>query len=46
MSEASDGGYDSLIFVKENVCEDGPDGKAVEFLDEEDSSLTRWVQTD
>jgi protein N-terminal methyltransferase len=43
MSEACDGGYDSLIFVKENVCEDGPGGKAVEFLDEEDSSLTRWV---
>ncbi|KAK4689470.1 hypothetical protein P7C73_g638, partial [Tremellales sp. Uapishka_1] len=34
-------GYESLIFVKENVCEDGPDGKAAEFLDEEDSSLTR-----
>ncbi len=31
----------SLIFVKENVCEDGPGGKAVEYLDEEDSSLTR-----
>jgi protein N-terminal methyltransferase len=34
-------GYNSLIFVKENCCEDGPGGKPVEFLDEEDSSLTR-----
>lgn len=32
---------DSLIIVKENTCEDGPDGAAKEFLDEEDSSLTR-----
>lgn len=30
-----------LIIVKENCCEDGPDGRADEFLDEEDSSLTR-----
>jgi protein N-terminal methyltransferase len=30
-----------LIVVKENCCEDGPDGRASEFLDEEDSSLTR-----
>jgi hypothetical protein len=34
---------DSLIIVKENTCEDGPDGSAKEFLDEEDSSLTRYV---
>jgi protein N-terminal methyltransferase len=33
----------SLIFVKENTCENGPRGTGVEFLDEEDSSLTRWV---
>lgn len=41
----------SLIFVKENVCDDPPrlgnrsqgDGDGVEYLDEEDSSLTRWV---
>ena len=33
----------SLIFVKENVCEDGTDGKAIEILDEEDSSLTRYL---
>ena len=33
----------SLIIVKENTCEDGPDGAAKEFLDEEDSSLTRYV---
>ncbi|TXT10659.1 hypothetical protein VHUM_02164 [Vanrija humicola] len=37
-----------LIVVKENCCEDGPDGKANEFLDEEDSSLTRsngkWLE--
>ncbi len=31
----------SFIFVKENVCEDGPNRAPVEFLDEEDSSLTR-----
>ena len=31
----------SLIFVKENVCADGAGGKAIEILDEEDSSLTR-----
>ena len=37
------GPYDSLIFVKENCCEDGADGSPVEFLDEEDSSLTRYV---
>ena len=29
--------------VKENVCENGPDGTAVSVLDEEDSSLTRLV---
>ena len=34
---------ESLIIVKENTCEDGPDGLAKEFLDEEDSSLTRCV---
>jgi hypothetical protein len=34
---------ESLIIVKENTCEDGPDGTAKEFLDEEDSSLTRYV---
>jgi protein N-terminal methyltransferase len=33
----------SLIFVKENTCEDAPGGKGAEFLDEEDSSLTRCV---
>jgi protein N-terminal methyltransferase len=33
----------SLIIVKENTCEDGVDGAAKEFLDEEDSSLTRYV---
>ena len=33
----------SLIIVKENTCEDGPDGGPKEFLDEEDSSLTRYV---
>jgi len=32
-----------LIIVKENTCEDGPDGSPKEFLDEEDSSLTRWA---
>ena len=35
------GSYSSLMFVKENVCEDGEGGKAAEFLDEQDSSLTR-----
>lgn len=34
---------ESLIIVKENTCEDGPGGEAKEFLDEEDSSLTRYV---
>lgn len=43
-SDPDNNAYESLIFVKENCCEDGPDGKAVEFLDEEDSSLTRWVR--
>ncbi|BEJ12456.1 hypothetical protein CspHIS471_0209160 [Cutaneotrichosporon sp. HIS471] len=37
-----------IIVVKENCCEDGPDGRASEFLDEEDSSLTRsngkWLE--
>ncbi|OCF32832.1 hypothetical protein I316_05468 [Kwoniella heveanensis BCC8398] len=32
---------DAYIFVKENCCDDGPDGVGQEFLDEEDSSLTR-----
>jgi hypothetical protein len=32
-----------VIVVKENVCENGPDGTAVSVLDEEDSSLTRLV---
>lgn len=36
-------GYTSLIFVKENVCEDAAWGKGHEFLDPEDSSLTRYV---
>ena len=40
-TDAPKGQYESLVFVKENCCEDGPGGKAVEFLDEEDSSLTR-----
>jgi hypothetical protein len=34
-------GYTSLIFVKENVSEDAVGGKGSEFLDPEDSSLTR-----
>ena len=34
----------SLIVVKENTCEDNQDGSPREFLDEEDSSLTRYVQ--
>ncbi|WVQ97289.1 hypothetical protein IAU59_004400 [Kwoniella sp. CBS 9459] len=38
---ASDNAY---IFVKENCCDDGPDGVGQEFLDEEDSSLTRSHQ--
>lgn len=42
-SDPAKGAYESLIFVKENCCEDGPDGKGVEFLDVEDSSLTRYV---
>lgn len=33
----------SLIVVKENTCEDNADGSPREFLDEEDSSLTRYV---
>ncbi len=33
----------AYIFVKENVCDNAPDGKGTEFLDEEDSSLTRSV---
>lgn len=33
----------AVIVVKENVCENGPDGTAVSVLDEEDSSLTRLV---
>ena len=32
---------ESMIFVKENCCEDGPGGAPTEFLDEEDSSMTR-----
>ena len=39
--EPKAGGYTSLIFVKENVCEDAESGKGNEFLDPEDSSLTR-----
>lgn len=35
----------SFICVKENVCEDHADGSGREFLDEEDSSLTRSVVT-
>ncbi|WWC58892.1 uncharacterized protein I303_101437 [Kwoniella dejecticola CBS 10117] len=38
---------DNYIFVKENCCDDAPGGVGQEFLDEEDSSLTRshqkWV---
>ncbi|KAE8542940.1 hypothetical protein D1P53_001005 [Cryptococcus gattii VGV] len=38
----------SYIFVKENCCDDGPGGIPQEFMDEEDSSLTRssakWLQ--
>lgn len=30
-----------MIVVKENCCEDSPQGAPNEFLDEEDSSLTR-----
>lgn len=33
----------SYIFVKENCCDDGPGGIPQEFMDEEDSSLTRYV---
>lgn len=33
----------SYIFVKENCCDDGPGGIPQEFMDEEDSSLTRCV---
>jgi hypothetical protein len=32
-----------VIVVKENVCEDGPGGVGNSVLDEEDSSLTRYV---
>ncbi|WVF70645.1 hypothetical protein IAT40_005438 [Kwoniella sp. CBS 6097] len=35
---------DAYIFVKENCCDDGPEGVGQEFLDEEDSSLTRSHQ--
>ncbi|WVQ82534.1 hypothetical protein IAT38_004663 [Cryptococcus sp. DSM 104549] len=39
---------ESYIFVKENCCDDGPGGIAQEFMDDEDSSLTRssakWLQ--
>lgn len=34
-------GDDHYIFVKENCCDDAPGGVGQEFLDEEDSSLTR-----
>lgn len=34
----------SYIFVKENCCDDGPGGIPQEFMDEEDSSLTRYVR--
>lgn len=30
-----------IFFVKENCCDDGPGGIPQEFMDEEDSSLTR-----
>jgi hypothetical protein len=40
-SKASLRDESSLIIVKENTCEDGPNGSPKEFLDEEDSSLTR-----
>lgn len=43
LTDEEKGAYESLLFVKENCCEDGPDGAPVEFLDIEDSSLTRWV---
>ena len=33
----------SVIIVKENLCEDGPDGSARSVFDESDSSLTRCV---
>ena len=33
----------SWIVVKENTCEDNADGTPREFLDEEDSSLTRYL---
>ncbi|ODN90237.1 hypothetical protein L198_06255 [Cryptococcus wingfieldii CBS 7118] len=39
---------DSYIFVKENCCDEGANGEPQEFMDEEDSSLTRssgkWVE--
>ncbi|WVR06113.1 hypothetical protein IAU60_003143 [Kwoniella sp. DSM 27419] len=35
---------DAYVFVKENCCDDQADGAAQEFLDEEDSSLTRSHQ--
>lgn len=44
MADDGDAYAAPLIIVKENCCEDGPDGRAHEFLDEEDSSLTRYVQ--
>ncbi|CAK9784627.1 DUF858-domain-containing protein [Cutaneotrichosporon oleaginosum] len=48
MGESEDAGGAPLIVVKENCCEDGPGGRADEFLDEEDSSLTRsngkWLE--
>lgn len=41
-STLGDEGYAGpVIIVKENVCEDGPNGQPAEFLDPEDSSLTR-----
>lgn len=41
MADEADAYAPPVIIVKENCCEDGPDGRAAEFLDEEDSSLTR-----
>ncbi|ORY23610.1 AdoMet dependent proline di-methyltransferase-domain-containing protein [Naematelia encephala] len=35
---------ESFVFVKENCCDDAPGGTGQEFLDEEDSSLTRSHQ--
>lgn len=37
---------ESLIVVKENVCQDENDGSPRTVFDESDSSLTRWVHTE